>query len=143
VNVPFISPALFREFVVPLYRRIRAEEGPPSGFHTCGNFEAVALDLVGVFPEIEMLESSPWNSVAALDAVLPPNVGLQAAILNTVSLGGAEAEQTEKLAPVREAAAHRKMWLNVQAIERIPATYEETFARLDGFLALARRVLYG
>ncbi len=141
VNVPFISPALFREFVVPLYRRIRAEEGPPSGFHTCGNFEAVALDLVGVFPEIEMLEVSPWNSVAALDAILPPRIGLQAAILNTVSLGGSEEEQRGKLVPVRNAARHRKMWLNVQAIERIPATYEETFARLNGFLALARRVL--
>jgi hypothetical protein len=143
VNVPFISPVMFRDFVVPLYRRIRAEEGPPNGFHTCGNFEAVALDLVGVFPEIEMLEASPWNAVAALDAILPPKVGLQAAILNTVSLGVSEAEQRSKLEPVREAARRRKMWLNVQAIERIPATYEETFARLDGFLSLARRVLYG
>ena len=142
VNVPFISPSVFREFVVPLYRRIRAEEGPPSGFHTCGNFEPVALDLVGAFPEIEMLEVSPWSSVAALDAVLPPRVGLQAAILNTVSLGGSEAEQVGKLAPVRDAARHRKMWLNVQAIERIPPTYEETFERLNRFLGLARRVLY-
>jgi hypothetical protein len=142
VNIPFISPEMFRRFVVPLYRRIRDEEGPPSGFHTCGNFEAVVLDLVEVFPEIEVLESSPWNSIAALDAVLPARVGLHASILNTVSLGGSEAEQREKLEPVRDAARHRKMSLNVQAIEKLPPTYEETFQRLDQFLQLARRVLY-
>ncbi len=141
VNIPFISPAMFRDFVVPLYRRIRAEEGPPSGFHTCGNMEPVVRDLVAVFPEIEMLEVSPWNDVAALDALLPPRIGIVASIVNTVTLGGAEEEQTSKLIPIRDAARRRKVLLMAQAIERIPATYEETFGRLNGFLCLARRVL--
>jgi hypothetical protein len=142
VNVPFISPAMFREFVVPLYRRIRAEEGRPSGFHTCGNMEPVVVDLVSVFPEIEMLEVSPWNDVAALDALLPVRVGFIASIVNTVTLGGAEAEQRSKLLPIRDAARRRRVHLVAQAIERIPATYEETLARLNGFLGLARRVFY-
>ena len=141
VNVPFISPALFRDFVLPLYRRIRAEEGPPSGFHTCGNMEPVALDLVAVFPEIEMLEVSPWNDVAALDAILPARVGFVASIVNTVTLGGSAEEQTRKLIPIRGAARTRKVTLVAQAIQRIPSTYEETIARLNGFLRLAREVL--
>jgi hypothetical protein len=143
VNVPFISPTMFRELVVPLYRRIRAEEGTPNGFHTCGNFEAVACDLVAALPEIEMLEVSPWNDVAALDALLPPRVGFVVSILNTISLGGAEAEQRQKLLPIREAARRRKVTLVAQAIERIPDTYEETLSRLNGFLRLAREVLHG
>jgi len=143
VNVPFISPAMFHDFVIPLYRRIRVEEGPPSGFHTCGNFVPVVAELVAELPEIQMLEVSPWNDVAALDRILPPRVGFLVAILNTISLGGSRQEQREKLAPIREAARHRKVCLGAQAIQRIPATYEETFARLDGFLGFAREVLSG
>ncbi len=141
VNVPFISPAMFREFVAPRYRRIRAGEGPSTGFHTCGNFEPVARDIVDIFPEIEMLEVSPWNSVTALDAILPSRVGFVCSLLNTVTLGGSEREQREKLLPVRDAARHRKVWLIAQAIERVPDTWQETFARLNRFLDLSREVL--
>lgn len=143
VNVPFISPAMFRDLVAPCYRRIRAEEGPASGFHTCGNFEPVARDIAEIFPEIEMLEVSPWTSVTALDAILPPRIGFVCSVLNTVTLGGSEAEQRQKLLPIRDAARHRKVWLIAQAIERIPETWEQTFARLNRFLALAREVLHG
>jgi hypothetical protein len=142
VNVPFISPKMFREFVMPVYRRIRAEEGPPSGFHTCGNMMPVVEDLLSVFPEIEMLEISPWNDVAALDVLLPPKVGFVTNLVNTVTLGGSEPEQTGKLIPIRDASRRRKVSLVAQAVQRIPSTYEETFARLDGFLKLARKVLY-
>jgi hypothetical protein len=90
-----------------------------------------------------MLEVSPWNDVAALDALLPPRVGFVVSILNTISLGGAEAEQRQKLLPIREAARRRKVTLVAQAIERIPDTYEETLSRLNGFLRLAREVLHG
>ena len=141
VNVPFISPKMFRDFVVPVYRRIRAEEGPPIGFHTCGNMMPVVEDLLSVFPEIQMLEISPWNDVAALDQLLPPEVGFVTNLVNTVTLGGSEPEQAGKLIPIRNAARTRKVSLVAQAIERIPATYEETFARLNGFLELARKVL--
>ncbi len=142
VNVPFISPAIFRDFVMPVYRRIRAEEGPPSGFHTCGNMETVVLDLLSVFPEIELLEVSPWNDVAVLDELVPARVGFVVSLLNTVTLGGSREEQVQKLRPIRAASRKRKIVLMAQAIERIPPTYEETIVRLNGFLDLAREVLY-
>lgn len=141
VNVPFVPPALFRDLVLPLYRRIRAEEGPVTGFHTCGNIEAVAGDLVGVFPEMATLDVSPWNAVAALDASLPPRIGFSCAVLNTVTLGTSEEEQRRKLDAIRDAARHRKVAVVAQAIERVPETWQETFARLNRFLGLARSVL--
>jgi len=141
VNVPFISPSLFRDFVLPLYHSIRANEGPAYGFHTCGNFESVALDLVSVFPEIEMLEVSPWNDVRALDLLLPPRVGFIASVLNTVSLGGSEDEQRRKVEPMRDASRRRKISVVAQAIQKLPATYEETLDRLNRFLGLARSIL--
>jgi hypothetical protein len=141
VNVPFISPAVFRDFVRPLYRSIRANEGPARGFHTCGNFVPVAKDLLSAFPEVEMLEVSPWNDVRALDLLLPPKVGFIASVLNTVSLGGSEEEQRSKVEPMRDASRRRKISVVAQAIQRLPSTYEETLDRLNGFLRLARNLL--
>jgi len=143
VNVPFISPAIFHDFVLPLYRRLQAEEGRVTGFHTCGNLEAVAADLIGAFPDIDMLDVSPWNSSAALDRILPSRVGFTSCILNTVTLGGSEDEQRTKLAPLRDVARRRKLQVVLQAIERIPDTYEETFRRLNSCIGLARAILGG
>ena len=141
VNVPFISPTIFRDFVLPLYRRLQSEEGRVTNFHTCGNMESVVLDLLAAFPDIDMLDVSPWNSVAALDRIVPRRVGFGAALVNTVTLGGSEEEQRGKLSPIREAARGRKVRLVLQAIERIPDTYEETFRRLNACIGLARGIL--
>jgi hypothetical protein len=142
VNVPFLSPGMIRDIALPLYRRIRAEEGPVTGFHTCGFMEPVAADLVSVFPEIEMLEVSPWNDVGRLDAILPARIGFVASVLNTVSLAGTEEEQRAKVTAIRDAGRHRRMHLVAQAVVRLQPTYEETLARLNAFLRIARGILY-
>jgi hypothetical protein len=142
VNVPFISPVVFRDFVLPLYHAIRANEGPAQGFHTCGNFVPVALDIMSAFPEIEMLEVSPWNDVQSLDHLLPPRVGFIASVLNTVSLGASPDEQRRKVEPIRDASRRRKISVVAQAIQKLPSSYEETLVRLNRFLGLARGILY-
>jgi hypothetical protein len=50
VNIPFITPAMFREFVLPAYRQIERNEGTVTGFHTCGVLLPVAQDLLNAFP---------------------------------------------------------------------------------------------
>ncbi len=85
---------------------------------------------------------SPWNDVEALDELLPRGLRFIVSILNTITLGGDRDEQKAKLLPIQRVSKHRKVSLVAQAIQRIPDTYEETFARLDGFLCLAREVLY-
>jgi hypothetical protein len=142
LNVPFISPVIFRDFVVPAYALIQAGEGPVTGFHTCGNIEAVAPDLLRVFPGMRVLEVSGWNDVGNLDAVVDPAVEFAAAIINTVSLGSSPDEQRGKLAPIVETARRRRVSVCAQAIQRLYATYEETLFRLNAFLSLARTMLY-
>ena len=104
VNLPFISPAIFREFVVPVYARIRANEGPVTGFHTCGNMLAVTPELLAVFPEMTGLDVSGWNDVRALDALLAPHIAFACGIINTISLGDARDERQAVLEAIREVA---------------------------------------
>ena len=141
VNIPFISPAMFREFVLPVYRRIRAQEGPVAGFHTCGNFEAVVADLLEVFPEITHLEVSGWNDVRTIHGRVDPLLAFQVHIRNAVSLSASEEEQREVLAAIAEVGHSRQMSMCAQAIVKLCPTYEETLARLNRFLALAYQML--
>jgi hypothetical protein len=141
VNIPFISPSIFQEYVVPIYRRLRVNEGPVTGFHTCGRMEDVITELLAVFPEINRLEVSGWNDVRVLDARVDPRIAFDVAIINTVSLSDDQPTQREKLEAIAEVGRRRKVSLCAQAIVKLYPTYEETLARLGRFIALAREVL--
>lgn len=140
VNVPFISPDIFRDFVVPVYRRINNGEAAVTGFHTCGNMEALLKDLLEVFPGMKTLDVSGWNDFEALDRLACDGLSFKASIVNTVSLAGSEEEQRRKLEAICRVSRHRKVdSICAQAIVRLHPTYEETLARLNRFIALARR----
>ena len=140
VNVPFISPRLFRTFATPSYQRIVANEGPVTGFHTCGNIEAVALDLLNVFPAMPRLEVSGWNNVAVLDEITPAEIGFDIHFINTFVLNAPEEEQQARLKVIARISRRRPVSLCAQAMVPFP-TYDATLLRLARFLALAREEL--
>jgi len=141
VNVPFISPAMFREFVLPAYRQIAAGEGKVVGFHTCGNLVPVVQDLLGVFPGIQTLDVSAWNDFEQLDAMLDPKIGFWLGFKNTFVLAGTPAQHRELLERVARLGRRRTVGVCAQAIVRLHETYEENLARVSAFIRLAREVL--
>lgn len=140
VNVPFLSPALFRRFVAPVYRRIVANEGPVTGFHTCGHFELVVNDLLAAFPDIRRLEVSGWNDLTWLDRVVPHEVGFDVSVINTLVLAGSREEQECKLREIAAVSRHRAVTLCAQAMVKMES-YERTLSRMNAFLELAHRLL--
>jgi hypothetical protein len=139
VNIPFISPAMFRRFVLPVYRRIRAEEGPVTYFHTCGNIEAVAADLLEVFPDMRRLEVSGWNDPRALDRNVPADVAFDLHTINTLVLAAPLEDQRAKLEAFAEVSRRRPVSLCAQSMVKL-TSYEDMLARMNAFMALARRV---
>jgi len=140
VNVPFISPAIFRDFVLPAYRQIAASEGKVVGFHTCGNLVPVVQDLLGVFPGIQTLDVSAWNDFEKLDVMLDPKIGFWLGLKNTFVLAGTPAQHRELLGRVTRVSQRRKVGICAQAIVRLHDTYEENLSRLNAFIRLARGV---
>ena len=140
VNVPFISPAIFREFVVPAYRRIAAAEGAVVGFHTCGVMTPVVEDLLGVFPGIGTLDVSGWNDFEALDRMLDRRVGFWLGFKNTFVLAGTPEQHREALERIARVGRRREVGVCAQAIVRLHPTYEENLGRMNGFISLAREV---
>ena len=139
VNIPFISPRIFHEFVAPVYRRIAANEGAVTGFHTCGNFERVINELLAVFPDIHRIEISGWNDVLRLDEVVSPQVGFDLSIINTLVLAGSEEDQRQVLEKMALVSSHRRVQLCAQAMVKM-VSYDDTISRMNRFIALARKI---
>lgn len=141
VNIPFISPRFFRDTVMPVYAHIREQEGPVTGFHTCGNMGAIANDLLQVFPEMTWLDASAWNDLEYLDRTVDPRIHFNTNIINTISLGDHAQEQADKLGAIRAVGAHRTVGLTAQAILNLYPPFEDTLARLNRFLGRAFNAL--
>ncbi len=139
VNIPFISPRLFHEFVVPVYRQITANEGVVTGFHTCGNFERVVNELLAAFPAIQRLEISGWNDVTRLDAIVSPHVGFDLNVINTLVLAGSAEDQRPVLEKMAVVSQHRRVQLCAQAMVKM-TSYDDTITRMNSFMALARTI---
>jgi hypothetical protein len=141
VNPPFISPAIFRDFVLPAYREIQAQEGPVTGFHTCGPLGALVNDLLATFPAIGTLDVSGWNDLDRLDAAVDPKVAFHCQVRNATVLAGTEEEHGQVLAAIRRLAGHRKIALGAQSIVMLHPDLAENFRRLNRFIELARTIL--
>jgi hypothetical protein len=108
-------------------------------FHTCGNIEAVAADLLEVFPELRRLEVSGWNDPRALDRNVPADVALDFHTINTLVLAAPLEDQRAKLEAFAEVSRRRPVSLCAQSMVKL-TSYEDTLARMNAFMALARRV---
>ncbi len=110
VNVPFISPAMFREFMVPAYRRISANERTVASFHTCGRMEPLVGDLLEVFPKLSMLDVSGWNDFELLHRTVPKDIGFGLSFINTFTLtapGTSSARSCRPSQPSRKSVRFR------------------------------------
>ena len=141
VNVPFITPRMFREFIAPVYRMIQRDEAMVEHFHTCGGYGTLAADLLDTLPDLQGIDIVPQcNNLVQLDEALPKHVAFYLNLLSVFTLTAVEEDQRRFLEMVARIGRQRKVVLCPGAIVRLHATYEEDIARLNRFIALARGI---
>ena len=138
INVPFISPGIFRKFVIPAYKRIEKQEGILKGFHTCGVITPIVQELLSNFPHIKSLDVSGWNDFEKLDQVIDPGVHFHLNFINTFVLTGTHEEHREKLKQIARIRKRRGVSICVQAIVRVHDDFAEDLNRMNRFIELAR-----
>ncbi len=141
VNVPFISPGMFRDFVAPAYAELQQLEGPAVHFHSCGVTVPLATDLLSALPSLKALDVSGWNDVTKLDTLVDPVISFGVAMINTFTLTADEQAHRAKLAQVAEVARRRKLSVCAQAIVRLHDDIAEDIERMNRFIDLARELL--
>lgn len=139
VNVPFISPRMYREYVAPAYAAIQQREAKVEHFHTCGGYGGLAAELLDTLPDLQGIDIVPQcNDLVRLDQELPTNVAFHLNLLSVFTLTAELEEQRRFLEMVGRIGRRRTVTLCPGAIVRVHETYDEDIARLNAFIALAR-----
>jgi hypothetical protein len=79
VSVPYLSPAIFHDFILPRYLEIEAFHGALPSFHSCGDQAPLHADMLQI-KTLGGFEISPWMDPAQALANLPPDKYLNMAV---------------------------------------------------------------
>ena len=141
VNVPYITPHMFKDYLLPAYRQIQDNEGPVEWFHTCGNCVPIVEDLLQLFSNITMIDVSQKSDPTVLDEILPQNLAFLVNLFNTFILAESEDKQRKHLESIAKIGKHRKVILNLIGIVQLHDSFEEDLFRLNRFIRIAREIL--
>lgn len=139
INVPFVSPAIFADFVLPRYLEIERFHGGVGYIHSCGNQAPVQRYLLQI-KSLPCLEVSPWTDLAQTLANVPPDKGLQVSLHPGKVLCASGSQTEQQLDAIVEACRGRDYNINV-GLSPIGDDVEEFIRRVRLWVAVARRVM--
>jgi hypothetical protein len=140
LNVPFISPGFFEEFVLPHYLALERYHGRLTRLHSCGN-KVPLQPLIRRLETLTDYEVNHWTDLRETCLNVPPNRFLTIALLNADVLVQDEAAQEAQLREIRELCRGRRYEVVGSALMRMHDDIEEDLARAQRWIALAKRVL--
>jgi hypothetical protein len=141
INAPFISPAMFDEFVLPAYRMIQNAEGPVVRFHTCGVLTPFVKSMFSLFDKMGNFDVTGWNDAAELDKIVNPHITFNIMYNNSFVLAGPPADHRAELEKAKKIAEHRRITVHSPAIVKLLGSIDDSLISMNRFIDLARVVL--
>jgi hypothetical protein len=115
INVPFISPDLFRDFVLPPYLVIERFHGGIAGIHSCGNQAPVQRSLLQI-RSLPQFEVSAWTPLDQALANLPASKKLWISLHPNDVLCATPPEMTAKLRGIVAACRGREFAIGTSGL---------------------------
>jgi hypothetical protein len=94
VNVPFVSPRLYEEFLLPYETQISEFHGGLSCWHSCGTTTPL-LGLIRQIPNVKQFYTGPWTDVDAVMDTFGADTRLMIAVNTVDDIMAASPEQME------------------------------------------------
>ena len=138
INVPFISPSLFRDFVLPRYQEIERFHGGIAGIHSCGNQEPVQKYLLQI-QTLRTFEVSAWTSLERTLSNIPPDRNLVISLHPNDVLCASERQMGEKLGSILAACRGRKITIATSGLTPLTPDREDFVRRVRTWTEIAHR----
>jgi hypothetical protein len=138
LNVPFISPAFFSDFVLPCYLEIERFHGSINSLHSCGNQEP----LQRYFLEIKSLsnyEVSPWTSLEKSLINLPLDKKLAIGLHPNDVLFATPQEMAFRLEYIRDTCDGRRYMIGTSGLTPILGSPEAFIHQLNVWLSIVHK----
>jgi len=139
LNVPFISPDFFRDFVLPRFLEIEAFHGGIANIHSCGN----QTPLQRYFLEIKSFnnyEVSPWTSLEKTLVNLPADKKLLIGLHPNDALFASPEQIESRLRGIMAACDGRSYDIGTSGLTPILETHEAFIKQVNIWAGVVRRV---
>ena len=146
VNIPFITPSMFDEFLVPAYKKIQENEGIATGWHTCGVFLPIFNSLLDVLHGMRNLDLGGYNmpDCLAMHDLAPKDMHFGLSFINAFTVLGSPKEHRETFEKFGKMVRDgRRISLTASAIEPILGTMDESAVSMNRFIDSAREYFAG
>lgn len=140
VNVPFISPQFFADFVLPRYLELERFHNGLAGFHSCGNQAPVQTHLLEL-GSLANLEVSPWTSLEQSLAALPSDKTLIISLHPNEVLAATPEQMEARLQTIVTACQGRAYHLGTSGLTPIWDSPLEFVERIRTWTGAVQRVL--
>jgi hypothetical protein len=139
INVPFISPALFRDFVLPRYLEIERFHGGIAGIHSCGNQAPVQKHLLEI-RSLPSLEVSPWTDLEATLVNVPADKQLVVSIHPNDVLCASPEEMERRLATILRLCEGRRFMVGTSGLTPLSTDIDDFVRRVRTWTRIARNL---
>lgn len=139
INIPFISPAIFVDFVLPRYLEIERFHGGIAGIHSCGDQTPVQKYLLQI-ESLPGLEVSPWTDLQQTLINVPTNKHLGIALHPNDVLCATPEEMEARLRGILDACRGRSFSIGTSGLTPITDDPAEFNGRIRTWTAIARRL---
>jgi hypothetical protein len=139
INVPFISPQLFADFVLPRYLEIERFHGGIAGVHSCGNQAPVQRYLLEI-RTLRHFEVSPWTDLEETLRNVPADRSLGVSMHPNDVLCASSEQMEAKLRRTVLGCTGRQYSIHTSGLTPITEQQADYVASIDRWLRIARRV---
>jgi hypothetical protein len=139
INVPFITPDLFRDFVLPPYLAIERFHGGIVSVHSCGNQAPVQRHLLAI-RSLPQLEVSAWTSLDETLVNVPASKKLWISLHPNDVLCASPAEMERKLRTIVAKCRGREFGIGTSGLTPLSSDVGRFVETVRGWTQIARRV---
>lgn len=139
LNVPFISPGFFRDFILPGYKQLEAFHGGINSIHSCGNQAPLQRYLLEI-KSLPTLEVSPWTSLEKSLANIPENKRLMIGVHPNDVLFATPEQMETSLRDIAAACAGRRFDIGTSGLTPILETHEAFIQQVATWTHIVRKV---
>lgn len=140
LNVPFISPEFFEEFVLPRYLEIEHFHGGIASVHSCGNqtplqSSLLRLESLGVF------EVSPWTDLEVTVRQLPQEKEIAVSVHPNDVLVASDSQMRSKLEGIVDACSGRAYRLGTSGLTPLSSDIDRFTTDIARWTDAARDIM--
>jgi hypothetical protein len=141
INVPFITPTIFEDFVLPRYVDIERFHGSLEYLHSCGNQTPLQKSILKNLRTMQIYEISPWTDLDESLKNIPEDKKLNINLHPNDILVADETSMRNRLCAIRDKCRGRKYKVNTSGLTPITPDISEYVRCAKKWLETASNVL--